>query len=425
MNEKELAAPSFVFTASFCFSIIWAVAYTDKWDLNLHWNTFSVLGLGVLEINIVTVIIRQLAKKVGGTPKFEYKEIKPIYIERWKKIFSIAFELFTIFYSIKTIIAISVAFGSGGTLQRAMKTYDYLVKFSLEGVHVSKVFTYSRLITRALGYWFLFIFINNYSVGKRVNVIDITIVVLSLINEILTGGRNQAVNMLISIVPFLVFVYQRKKAIRFKLKFKYVFGAAIVLLILLSTFQSVGAAIGGTYERTENALDYLAKYCGAEIKNLDIFLNERYDTMMSKNAIWGSQTFIYMVRWIGPKLGLVNSYYTLDLPFNHVNGYSLGNVYTTFYPYIYDFGYWGMFVLVFLMGVVIQLVYEVYKRATVKKYPPFPVVLYGYMFNSMLLSFFSNKFYEQYFQKSFFTLLVFLGLFPLFFSKVRLKVKLK
>ena len=58
INDRELLAPSFVFTAAFCLSCMWALAYQVQWDLSLHENTFLVIFGGVLEFSLVTFFLK-------------------------------------------------------------------------------------------------------------------------------------------------------------------------------------------------------------------------------------------------------------------------------------------------------------------------------------------------------------------------------
>ena len=87
--------------------------------------------------------------------------------------------------------------------------------------------------------------------------------------------------------------------------------------------------------------------------------------------------------------------YKLDLPFRNINGLNLGNVYTTFYPYIYDFGYIGEFLLVLIMAIISQVIYELTKNAKTNTHPLLSVLVYSNIINCLILSFFSNKFYEN------------------------------
>ena len=87
--------------------------------------------------------------------------------------------------------------------------------------------------------------------------------------------------------------------------------------------------------------------------------------------------------------------YALVLPFQKIGNFSLGNVYTTFYPYIYDFGYVGIPILVTIMAVVSQLFFELAKREKISQVPGIMTLIYGYIFPTIVQVFFSNKFYED------------------------------
>ena len=49
---------------------------------------------------------------------------------------------------------------------------------------------------------------------------------------------------------------------------------------------------------------------------------------------------------------------------------------------------------------IAQYMYEICKRVKLKDKPSIPILLYGYMYSSIVLSFFSNKFYENTFTRN-------------------------
>ena len=176
------------------------------------------------------------------------------------------------------------------------------------------------------------------------------------------------------------------------------------------------AKIMGRNMQSNSIFDYLSVYLGAEVKNLDLFLQEKNN--IEKNTIWGSQTFIAIIATWGKKIGF-NGYheYKLDLPFRSVNGVGLGNVYTTFYPYIYDFGYIGCIVLVAIMAILSQVCYEIIKKIRGKKNVQICVLIYGVIYSCLLLSFFSNKFFENIFSMNFIKYIVIWFLLNLVFCE--------
>ncbi|KLD60505.1 hypothetical protein WP50_09840 [Lactiplantibacillus plantarum] len=89
--------------------------------------------------------------------------------------------------------------------------------------------------------------------------------------------------------------------------------------------------------------NYLAIYFGAEIKNLDTFI-QAGQFPIRPHGTFGAQTFLEFNRTFGKFFGS-NATVILDLPFQNINGLSLGNVYTTFYAFLYDFGYRGVLLI--------------------------------------------------------------------------------
>ena len=255
----------------------------------------------------------------------------------------------------------------------------------------------ANTIVKAAGYWFAYIIFNNRFNAKHNEPSCIVIVLLSIISSLLGGGRGGAIDLIICMFVFyIICIYRKNKSYRI-ISITPFLRIFVVALIIIFTFQMLGDFVGRV--STLSLMDYLAEYFGAEIVNLDIFLEDP----SPRNEIWGNQTFIYLVKMIGPHIGLDASYYLLDQPFHFNNGYNLGNVATTFYSFIYDFGYWGVFYLTTAMAITSQLLYEhiLKNNFTVRS---FHLLIYAYVYATLILSFFSNKFYEKLFSKGFLVL---------------------
>jgi oligosaccharide repeat unit polymerase len=121
---------------------------------------------------------------------------------------------------------------------------------------------------------------------------------------------------------------------------------------------------------------------GAEIKNLDIYLENPFEG----NQMAGSQTFGVILSWISKRLHLGWNVETV-LPFQKVGGISLGNVYKVFYAYIYDFGYVGAAILTMVFAVLVQLIYE-YATLERKRKINFRIILNSYVLSLVVFSFF-------------------------------------
>lgn len=413
INGKDIIAPSFIFALSFTFSSIWAVAYADIWNLDsFHKNTYFVITGGVLLFVIVSLLVKVIFSIKKQQKNIEIHEIK---IDLLVKIICIIFELITIYLCLTTLL--NVVGGSWGNIFESINKYDQISKFSDEFIGIGRLPSLFQIATNALSYWYVYVVINNYIVNKKIDFVGCIIILLGMIASMTTGGRNAAINMMLSI-PAITVILARKKSNYKKLKinFKTKFLIIVIPIIVLISFPRLTALVGR--EVKQDNMYYLAIYCGAEIKNLDIYIQDNINNnLIIKHR---NQSFRHLINWIGPKLGDFEPY-KLYLPFRKVNGYGLGNVYTTFYFYIMDYGYIGVVWCVSLMALISQFIYEKCRRVKLSATPKISILMYGYIFSSLVLSFFSNKFYEQNFNKTFIYAIILWNVFNIIFPKIKLK----
>ena len=75
--------------------------------------------------------------------------------------------------------------------------------------------------------------------------------------------------------------------------------------------------------------------------------------------------------------------------------YDLGNVYTTFYAFIYDFGFLGVVSLTGFMAIVCVWLYnKVNYVDLISNKISLYVICYAYLLNDIVMLPFSNRFYE-------------------------------
>lgn len=386
---KDFMNPAFLFCTSFVYSAVWATAYTDVWELNLHFNTFWVIFGGVLIYTCSTYVIRMIYK---GSHHKKIWTLQTIEIKNWKLILLIVLEAIGCFATIYIIIRSGV----GSTLSIAINAFRRSRLFSDEAIITfPRWLGYIRNIATACGYLFPFILANNLFSEKKItlnHILLIAVLVLSVVSSSLFGGRQQFINVILAFLGSYLIIKKKKDGVGKQLSFKtmlIVFGGGTGALW---AFKNASGLIGKDLESI-SLLDYLAKYSGAQIKNLDLFLQSNY--AVGKTDIWGFQTFRNMLIWLGFDLP------ARDLPFRIVNGFELGNVYTTFYDYIYDFGYIGMIACVVFMAAVQTYIYMKVDNMGSSTKNLLWCTMYSFQIPNILLSFFSNEFYIYTFDKGF------------------------
>ncbi|KRL94208.1 polysaccharide polymerase [Levilactobacillus hammesii DSM 16381] len=391
LNKYELLAPSSLFTASIFFGVVWAYMYRDEWSLNLHDNTFWVIIGGVFTFIIVALFTNELFS-FEKESKNTVRSFEPI--ETWKLLIIVLIELFTIVYSIHEVRIISPA----GSLPESISLYraQSLSNSGNFDTSLPRVLNLLRTFTDAAGYFFGFVIVKRWAQKKKLDFFSLLIVFFSAVNSVLLGARSALLTLMICLAVYVYAFLKKKNSWSTKGNLKLVFIASLLFILVVFSFQSLASMMGR--DTSEYSFGYyLAIYFGAEIKNLDIFLQ---GTFPVQDGIFGGQTFIFLHKALAPYIGVNSQYYTLDLPFLSVNGLSLGNVYTTFYPFVYDFGYAGVPFLVGIMAIISQISFKTFKHFS-NRGVSISVLIYSKIVAALVLSFFSNKFYENIFNSGF------------------------
>ena len=355
------------------------------------------------------VLDKKKAVKVNNELK-----VSDIEVDNFIKIFVVIFLIITILLSIKDLLRITGY--PLGEIFAAMKRYDYLDKFSSTNVGFGSITNLFKTISIAFTFWFLFILINNYIYSKRVNVLDLIIVILGIASTLTTGGRNYMISIILAGCAMCMMLYYSKHSNK-KRKISIRAKILIVLIPILGlwSFPKMTELVGRSVNTS--SMYYLAIYCGAPIKNLDTYLQEFQNKTDIKHQ---NITFRNLIVWYNAKFGSGETY-KFDQPFRYIGNYQLGNVYTLFYSYVYDYGYAGVIILTSVMAFIVQFIYE--KSKSVKKLnkPNMWYLIYGYMFGYILLAYFNNKFYERVFTTHFIELVI----LWIFFNGILLKIRFK
>lgn len=391
INNKELIAPGVIFAGSFFIASIFALLNVKKWSLNLDYRTFLVIALGVLEFILVSGVIGLLQPrnyKISDVDDIiEDKKI----IQNKKSLFIyilIFIELFNIWMMIKYIRSASGI----SDLSMAM---NYLREESfLEGSSVEKMpwlTAFGSNFNMSVGLFFEYILSKSFFNKKIFSWPILIVTLLGVLTPFLNSSRGVSIFLIISFLIDIYFSSLKYKRNDEHSDWKYVMVVLIIGVMVLSLLQWSASMLGRDVENF-TPFDYVSNYIGAQIKNLDIFI-QTIDFPV-KEDVFGKQTFYSILPTFSKLFGLNIAPYKLDLPFQVINGNSLGNVYTTFYPWLYDFGYTGVVILTGLMAVISQLIFNI---ARTKKNINLSLsqIIYSYIGSFIALSFFSNKFFES------------------------------
>lgn len=392
-TDRQLAAPSNLFCLSFIGAAIFALLNQKRWSLILDHRTYWVIVLSAFEFTLLTVVIWRLFRYFINNQATNYiysendtlENIENINI---KLLFLITAQLIGIYFisrELKKVTGLSNIF-------QAMSYYNFNANNNLNiNLDMPRFINLISNFSIGTGFYAEFMIAKSIAIRKKINYLFLVVACLGLVTSMIYGSRGGSIIAFLSFIIYLLIELGRKsgwKPINTKI-YIYIFISIIIILILLQVtsflFQRKGTE--------NNFFQYISIYIGAEIKNLDIFI--RNGLYPVKGDIWGQQTFYSLIPIFAKIKGVTVIKYFLDIPFQMVNGYNLGNVYTTFYSWIYDFGYVGVPILTAVMATLSTIFYCLAIKNKENKYPgAISVIFYGYIGSLVGLSFFSNKFYE-------------------------------
>lgn len=390
--NADVASPAPIFILGFFLCSIGAAVGRHVWGGDLTEQVVFVLVLGTLVFLATCVLVRIYINSLLGVPVHDdLSKSELVWFARSNTIALVLFLIFQLVTIIITMKAIAAAYPSS-SLFESIAAYDKVRKFSTaQLVQLPKIVSIaaglcggiSRLSSMVLGFAIA-------RGNRKLMVMAGANLLAGIALSFNSGGRNAlAIYIFYVIISYLI---ASRLFGQISASFYFKIGVVTVLIttLFLLMFQVSLALVGRSSDHT--FVHYIVIYIGAQIYNLDAFLQEG-NVWATQSA--GHMTFIESLNWITLHFNSGESRLPLDLPFMARNGLGLGNVYTTFYAFVYDFGIKGVVILTTLMALVSQVFYEVTKRQVVNIHYPCFLVVYLFIAGSLLLSFFSNKFYED------------------------------
>lgn len=410
--SNDIFAPATVYIAGFFCATLIAYFYKDEWSLyNLSNTTFyTITGGALLFLFICKRFNNNKIIKLDTGFILNNKQNRKLNNRLW---ILLVISILTYFLKIKYVSALTGI--NVMSFSDMLMEFNYSNKFSEDKLLIPSWLSNLELLTKCFGYIYAylisrFIFNKKYCSpqNKRLIIINFLIVFLG---TFLSGARGGAIYFITFLVFSINIIWNRNNFWKKSIPYKYIFRVGIVFLIIGISWKSVGKLLGreDSNENTFNSSYVLAVYCGAEIKNLDIFIKNPRLQKHDNSTIVGSATFSSLYQSVGRFINSKKMQNKPDLLFQQNRIYPLGNVYTVYHSYIIDFGYIGLIVLTIISAYLIQLFYNKAKDTSSILF----IIAYCFLLNPIAFSFFSSTF--------FYTLFSFIFLKTIIFTYIGLK----
>lgn len=223
--------------------------------------------------------------------------------------------------------------------------------------------------------------------GKKYYILGGAYLFFMVYNGMLTGAKGNMFMPLIRFGLLFLYIFYQTKG-RIKLNTKLIIQGSVLVMVLLGSLKGVSDLLG-RHTDDRSSSDLIAEYIGAEIKNMDLFVQGLSPNTPSHNFLGYTLSGIYQ------ELEINNP---ASYNYNFVGTHSLGNVYTLFYPYYQDFGVVGCLILPVIMAIVCMVFYN-WAVVSLRKKSLFPL---GMMYYSVLSYGITMAFFDAYLLKSVF-----------------------
>lgn len=424
---RDIFSPALLFLIAYTVSIGCALTNVDRWNIQMLPVTFAVLLVGAAEFVLIGLAVNRHYDAAGTRtlmpqPEIAAREWTDIRIAGWKCILTFIGCAVCCILLYSHVTAIAGSYGHYDTFPQALNLYKEATSVTLEYALPGWLRQLERIVM-ICAYIFLYVFLHNMlsegcglSGRLRKNWPLLIPPAAYFVNGVLNSDRLQILQLLIAgiVILFLLWVYRTGK--------KYVSPKTLLILACLACaglllFYWSAGRVGRITDK--GMFEYITFYCGSSIE----CLNQFFKSPPVPSDIFGKETF-YNLNLKLYSMGLLklDSFYPIHLEFRWYNGITLGNVYTAYRRWIYDFGFAGAAVLQAIMAFVMS---DLYNRVKYRKFrnTGFWMILYGYLSYTVVFHPYDGYLYIQYVSLTFVVTLILLRLFYWFLVETKITFK--
>lgn len=393
----DFAEPSVLFVLGFALSVFNGLTNYKAWNFDLSLQTCLVVMVGAVVFMAVAYGVKALFRAivVGDASSRKYREPQNITLPLWVYVAGLMFTCLSFIIVSRSIIALTLPYGGDGSLSKAIGLYDHLNKFSTEGVSISGIASLLYLATNAMAYVWLFLAMRSFVVRtlkKDYLALANTLAVIPM--TLISGGRNSLIQLGVAAFAYWILFRRQNNHWRgVRLRFHTVAFFMVIVLAGLALFKPL-LSLMGRNPGESTIYEYLSIYIGAPMKNLDAFLTgSMHPALAVKSMKWGDMTLASTYASFPQIFGHTIIDWLSWQPFQRYGNVDLGNVFTTYYAFIFDWGIAGALLAVAFIAALSQLCYEsaVYALQYGTGGIPLSMMLYGAVSYCCAFSFFSNR----------------------------------
>ena len=413
ISDKSFVNPIVLFCLPLIVSVMYGLKYYSGWRFDVSPETMVLVISSFLVFCFAVFLVATFIKKRGfgksGTGHGRYATNTAFLLKDNIYMLLFALQVFAALICFLQERKIVLANGYGGGLSEVIGNYNNLTKFGDDDVTLPGFASLVAGLQQGMAYIIGYLFSMDRIYGNR-RTYKLVLFALTVVLLTVSGSRTNSMGLLFgTLVMYTLLRCKAGKAITLRnAKARYVLFIPIAVAVLLIVFFESLTLLGRNEE--SDFFYYIAIYLSAPMKNLDLAITRG----IVHSDYWGQISFKYLYPSL-EKLHLVpagSSYGAFR--FQSFRGYFLGNVYTTFYAPLVDFGFAGCLLAIAIMAAMSQCVYSAALRS--RNSYSMTVILYAFISFQLFMSFFSSNFYQNIFNTGFIKFIIPIVLFKCYVS---------
>ena len=387
-SRRDIISPTFLL--SFSFFVVVFIAYMFEKELggDIHGHTVAVILVGILAFNIGEILVRQYFR---GRKRVAFRDRQRILI-RDKYIFLMCvFIVVTLYFSYKHFMSISSLFGVDDPVLAYGAVRSYYVDVSNQKMDNIVAKNVGLILLENISYTLIFYSLyvycyNRFFKGVVKGKLLLPFLIGCTIYLFQSGGRSAYLQIATCVASIVFMMIKQTEVVRCeKIKGLVPYLYRVVKYILLVIFLFLGLGYVRSGEEEMDLVSVVCSYTGSSIIGLDLFLTEYLSRplgMMTENS-WCEYTF----RTLYDFLNRFGFNISLDSYHDEFFRYPVGtsNIYSGFKYMIEDFSLYGMFFVMFLLGIVYTLFWMCMKYGYLNVYNPLNYWFLSVFFHALVM----------------------------------------
>ncbi|MBO6291993.1 MAG: oligosaccharide repeat unit polymerase [Selenomonas sp.] len=350
-SGQDFFYPWVIAVASFLNSAFLAMLNLNLWQFGFHAETCLVIVAALLMFGLGAMLASHFCvRAVGGQALEQTKKIFDIPPWIPVTVFLVLLVLAAVVF--QNMYVLSMEHGNVMGIRGVLSTIRKLIEARL--LALPKLQIYCSILAMPTAVYFTYAFFCNLFRRhfSRSNILYLLPLFGYVPHIVLSTGRIEFLSITVMVIMMAGFLYQERYGISLKSNMRILSLIVVALTIFFGTFLVVGSFTWKGVSLERGPFKILSHYSGAQMPAFDVFLQSHYpdDEWIGRHTLLGAYGNL-------GSLGAEVPPTSMFLEFTHFTSVDT-NVYTSLRRYIQDYGYAGMAMLMFLMGMIYTTCYH-------------------------------------------------------------------